>query len=362
MDVSIGSLFSSNRTSQIYLSRRVETESGAFAGVAFAIIDPSVIETKFDEFLDIDIDIISLIDKDSKVLIHWDKAKKTNTENIGKKLQTIEAFRDIPKEMIEKGGLKVGESTSHILSSCQLAALPFHILIAYDKQLIHEDWWAQTRQSVILISVSVGVAIITFVYNFFQIRKRLFIKQQLDEHQIHLEELIQRRTVKLKNVNQMLEKEISERLKAEETIRSSLEEKEMLLREIHHRVKNNLAIVSSLLSMQSTKSGDPALKKIIAESQNRIETMLLIHQSLYQSEELGAINLRNYLTNLIQSIRQSYLDPNSEMEIEVEIVEQKMDIKMGFRIGAHHQRIDFQRFQICFSESGPGRNCRAFFQ
>ena len=74
---------------------------------------------------------------------------------------------------------------------------------------------------------------------------------------------------------------------------TSLEEKEVLLREIHHRVKNNLQIISSLLNLQAHQASDPATKQPLTDSRNRIASMAHIHEELYRSRNFGEINLRN---------------------------------------------------------------------
>jgi hypothetical protein len=93
---------------------------------------------------------------------------------------------------------------------------------------------------------------------------------------------------------------------AKEQLQTSLHEKEVLLKEIHHRVKNNLLVVSSLLEWQSEYMDDPLLIKLISESQNRIQSMALIHEKLYQSQSLAQINLGEYVETLVNQLQASF--------------------------------------------------------
>lgn len=94
--------------------------------------------------------------------------------------------------------------------------------------------------------------------------------------------------------------------------------KEVLLREIHHRVKNNMQIVSSLLSLQSRYMENESYKQMFKESQNRIKSMALIHEKLYKSKTLETVNFREYITDLVQGLVQSYKGHNITVTIEVD--------------------------------------------
>jgi PAS domain S-box-containing protein len=93
---------------------------------------------------------------------------------------------------------------------------------------------------------------------------------------------------------------------AEEKIKVSLREKGVLLKEIHHRVKNNLQIISSLFNLQSKYIRDLHAQEVIRESQNRVKSMVLIHEKLYQSKDLGRINVGEYAKNLVSNLLRAY--------------------------------------------------------
>jgi len=100
--------------------------------------------------------------------------------------------------------------------------------------------------------------------------------------------------------------EITERKQAEEKLRDSLQEKEVLLKEIHHRVKNNLQVISGLLTLQAQQFEDERLRNVLRDSQSRIWTMALIHQTLYQSGNLAAIDMAEYIRGLTGNLLSSH--------------------------------------------------------
>ncbi|EPR40872.1 signal transduction histidine kinase [Desulfovibrio sp. X2] len=112
--------------------------------------------------------------------------------------------------------------------------------------------------------------------------------------------------------------DVSERRKAEDELRASLDEKEILLREIHHRVKNNLQIISSLLYLQALSIKEEATQEVFFESQSRIATMALVHEELYRSKDFSAVDLREYTDKLLRRLIQSLGTTTVRVEQETE--------------------------------------------
>lgn len=132
---------------------------------------------------------------------------------------------------------------------------------------------------------------------------------------------------------QQARQEIAERTRVEEQIQSSLAEKEVLLKEIHHRVKNNLQVISSLINLQSDYVSDPKALAVFQESQNRIRSMALIHEKLYRSQNLAYIDLAEYMHDLCVYLFRSYSAAEQGITLNIQIENVYLDINTAVPCG-----------------------------
>lgn len=113
--------------------------------------------------------------------------------------------------------------------------------------------------------------------------------------------------------------DITDQKAAEENIRQSLKEKEVLLKEVHHRVKNNLQVISSILNLQSSYVKDKKSLDLLLESQNRIKSMAFVHESLYQTKDFSNISFSSYVENICSNLVHSYSNPDNPPELKMEL-------------------------------------------
>jgi len=169
-----------------------------------------------------------------------------------------------------------------------------------------------------------------------------------------LEQRVQDRTKDLMITNKKLEEEIAQKLEVEQKLRISYDEKVMLLKEIHHRVKNNLQIIASLLNLQSRSVKDESTLAAIRESQNRVKAIALVHEKLYRSENISDINLRDYIQYLSTGLFQFYDAQKRGIKFEMDITDVKVDIDTAIPLGLVTNELISNSLKYAFPEGRRG--------
>lgn len=142
----------------------------------------------------------------------------------------------------------------------------------------------------------------------------------------------------------------SEIIAQKATIEQSLKERDVLLREIHHRVKNNLQVISSIFNMQLKEAKTDELRKLINDGQSRVKTMSLIHQKLYQNDKLDAIDLKDYTDGLISQIGQLYSKKEHQITHEVVAEDILLDIDTAIPVGLILNELLSNSYKYAFDE------------
>ena len=159
--------------------------------------------------------------------------------------------------------------------------------------------------------------------------ERRHLLQSNDE----LNRRVVQRTAELERLNAGLEQEISMHKAAREALSRSLKEKEVLLREIQHRVKNNLATISGLINLQGAMANSKSMEEIIAGMKQRVRAIHLIYEKLYAIHDLTLINFRDYVEALSKAIQQLTPFDSRGVEIEVDVEAVELDIETSVPLG-----------------------------
>lgn len=149
--------------------------------------------------------------------------------------------------------------------------------------------------------------------------------------------------------------DISERKKAMTLIESSLKEKEVLLREIHHRVKNNLQIISSILNLQASYITDQKSLEAFEESKSRVRSMALIHEKLYQNKTLSRLNLKDYVEELVDNLMKSYRRDNNMITTDIEISEIFLNADTAIPLGLIINELVSNSLKYAFPDERKGK-------
>jgi len=138
-------------------------------------------------------------------------------------------------------------------------------------------------------------------------------------------------------------------------LEENVEEINLLLREVHHRVKNNLQVVTSLLNIQQRSITDEKALEAIQESKNRIESMGLIHRSFYQNKNLGEINSREYIQNLVEQIFTSYQTDQDRIQLDIQVADLYLDMDTLVPLGLIINEMVSNSLKHAFAAKEPGK-------
>lgn len=165
-------------------------------------------------------------------------------------------------------------------------------ILKQDKQLSQK----QNLQIIFIVVIGIGLILLTLVYRNFRLKQKSNIQLETINNE-------------LENKNSLLDKRNIEI--------------EILMKEIHHRVKNNLEVVASLLALQSAQIDDPNTKAAMTEGQNRVNSIGIVHQKLYQGTNLGAVEMKDYFLNLSESILDSF---GAEGRVDLKLAMENLDL------------------------------------
>ncbi len=290
---SINTAVLSKQDKLILISRRVENAAGEFSGVLVAAIDPVFFYGRYEDYLNIDVDGVALLDAQQNALVTWYhhldlQLRDGNTD-------FLDFLSGLPAQALNGGGLKTHEDAKSIVSTYQLPNFPFQIAVLHLKGSVLQQWHQKTKLDIGIIAATVLIGIATMLLATTQRKKRHKAEGALVEHQNHLEELIAERTANLKKSNDNLVAEIDVRQRTEIRLRES----EQRYRQIYCSISDSLFITDLKGFIMDV---NPAACDTYGYSQEDLigrHSTELIHKDYHSTYEQFADRLRakeNYCT------------------------------------------------------------------
>jgi two-component sensor histidine kinase/CheY-like chemotaxis protein len=173
-----------------------------------------------------------------------------------------------------------------------------------------------------------------------ELAERKLAEKKLEKYRDQLEEMVKERTTKLAETNEELQREIAE--------------KELLLKEIHHRVKSNMQLISSMLGVQNSQIKDESARKVFREGWGRIRFMALVHEKLYQSDDFTGINFAEFTNSLLNDLFGTYnVDPDT-INLNIGIKNVRIDINLAIPCGLIINELVSNSLKYGFQEQEKG--------
>ncbi|MCC3415841.1 MULTISPECIES: PAS domain S-box protein [unclassified Microcoleus] len=182
-----------------------------------------------------------------------------------------------------------------------------------------------------------------------------WVHKRLDDSEFPAEVLLNAMEINGRKIIQAVVRDITDRKRDEDRIKASLAEKEVLLKEIHHRVKNNLQVISSLLKLQSRYIQDSRVSEMLKESQNRVRSMAMVHEQLYQSKDLSNIDFAEYIQNLAHNLFQAYEIDTEGVKLQTNIAPCSMNIDTAVPCGLIINELVTNSLKYAFTGQTQGK-------
>lgn len=181
-----------------------------------------------------------------------------------------------------------------------------------------------------------------------------YLQMKLKRANTELEQKVADRTKALTEANEALKEEIEERKKAEKKIAETLQEREALLREVFHRTKNNMQVISSILHLQSETEKDERLSSLLKESESRIMAMGLVHEKLYQSKSISRIDISEFIKDLASHLKVAYARQGRQISFNFDLAEVPLNIDSAVPCGLILNELLMNAFKHAFPERNSG--------
>lgn len=187
-----------------------------------------------------------------------------------------------------------------------------------------------------------------------EVRERSRTENELKKIKSELEQRVMLRTSELTRLNESLQNEVSDRRQYQEKLELSLEEKDVMMKEIHHRVKNNMQVISSLLKMQANYIDDETIVGIFDDSYHRVKSMSLIHEKLYRSDDLARIDFQDYVQSLTSLLMNTFTPP-CQIEFEFNLRDILLDVNIAIPCGLIINEIITNSLKYAFADRKHGK-------
>ncbi|MBU0487291.1 MAG: PAS domain S-box protein [Bacteroidetes bacterium] len=198
--------------------------------------------------------------------------------------------------------------------------------------------------------INIEIKFLKYIYNN-QNATQIIIRDISTRKELELQKI---RSKAMQEANEKLQREIQERVKTEKKLKNSLQEKEVLIKEVHHRVKNNLQIISSILNLQSSFITNEEVVNMIHESQDRIKSMALVHENLYKNKDLSQIDFDEYIINLSNNLYRSYGIDFNNIKLHLKLDKVFLPLDIGIPCGLILNELIANSIKYAFQHTNKG--------